>query len=196
MRCKLTLLTTFICSTFLFAQSTKNDKQIIQAIDNYLKKKIKITEPGISILAAKNGRIFYERGLGLANLELQVPLTPTTVFRIGSITKQFTAIAILQLVEQGKLSLTDSIQKYIVDFPSKKRTITIEHLLTHTSGIRDYLSLDHSDPFVLRRDFTPKEVIDFFKNAPLDFEPGTEWGYSNSGYFLLGYVIELVSGMA
>ena len=154
----------------------------------------KTNEPGVSILIAKHGQIIYEKAFGSANIELNVPLQPGMVFRIGSITKQFTAIGILQLVEQGKISLQDSIQKYITDFPSKGYTITIENLLTHTSGIIDYTSIDDSDPYIERRDFTAEFIINYFKNKPLEFKPGTKYNYSNSNYALLAYIIEKVTG--
>src|SRR5439155_3946530 len=128
-----------------------------------------------------------------ADLELNVPIKTEMIFRLGSMTKQFTSVAILQLVEQGKISLQDSLQKFIKDFPYKGYKITIENLLTHTSGIKDYTQLDLPDPFIRRKDFAPKEIIDLFKNEPLEFQPGTKFKYSNSGYFLLGYIIESIS---
>lgn len=152
-------------------------------------------EPGIVVLVVKNGTTTYEKAVGSANLELNVPLQPGMVFRIGSITKQFTAIGILQLEEQGKLSLQDSIQQYIKDFPSKGAVITLENLLTHTSGLPDYTSIDSHDPYIERRDFEPVFIINYFKHAPLEFKPGTHYGYSNSNYALLAYIIEKVSGM-
>jgi CubicO group peptidase (beta-lactamase class C family) len=115
-------------------------------------------------------------------------------FRIGSITKQYTAISILQLVEQGKISLQDSIQKFIPDFPHKGHTITIENLLTHTSGIVDYEVLNFPIPTAIRVDFPPKLIIDSLGKLPLGFVPGTKFQYSNSNYFLLAYIIEQVSG--
>jgi CubicO group peptidase (beta-lactamase class C family) len=123
-----------------------------------------------------------------------VPLKPAMVFNIGSITKQFTAVAILQLVEQGKISLQDSVQKFIPDFPSKGYAISIEHLLTHTSGIRDFTDMKYPGIYMERWDMSPKQMIDGFKNDALAFEPGTQFSYSNSGYYLLGYIIEKVSG--
>jgi CubicO group peptidase (beta-lactamase class C family) len=124
-----------------------------------------------------------------------MPIATNTVFQIGSVTKLFTALGILQLAEKQKLSLNDSIQKYLPTFPAKGHTITIEHLLTHTSGIKDYVTMSHPDPNAMRRDFEVLEVIDFFKNEPLDFVPGTKSSYSSSGTFLLGYIIEAVSGI-
>ena len=181
--------------TYTYGQS-KQDKQLAKALDQILSGQFKPTEPGGALLIAKKGEVVYEKGFGLANLEWNVPINPNTVFQIGSITKLFTALAILQLSEKQKLSLQDSIQKFIPGFPAKEHTITIEHLLTHSSGIKDFMTLDHPDPFVLRKDLKAIEVINFFKNEPLIFTPGTKSSYSNSGYFLLGYIIEAASGLS
>lgn len=186
----LALLLFFGLTPIIYSQS---DKRIEKEIDIYLSSHFKTNEPGYAILVSKGGDILYNKAIGLANIEHNVANKSNTVFRIGSITKQFTAIAILQLAQSGKLSLQDSIQQYIPDYPSAKYKITLEHLLTHTSGIKEFLAIDHPDPFALRRDFTPKEIIDHFKNEPLEFEPGSKWAYSNSGYILLGFIIERVS---
>jgi CubicO group peptidase (beta-lactamase class C family) len=183
----------FASLNFLLAQQNQN-VQLENSLDSLIAPQFKQNEPGVSILIAKQGQIIYEKAFGSANLELNVAMKPDMVFRIGSITKQFTAIGILQLVEQGKISLQDSVQKYIPDFPSKGRTITIENLLTHTSGIIDYSSMNDPDPYIERRDFTPQFLINYFKNEPLQFQPGTKYGYSNSNYVLLAYIIEKVSG--
>jgi CubicO group peptidase (beta-lactamase class C family) len=129
----------------------------------------------------------------MADLELNVPLTTDNVFEIGSITKQFTAVAILILVEQGKLKIEDEITKYIPDYPTLGKTITIHHLLNHTSGIKSYTSMD-SFMKLARTDMTPIEIIEKFKNEPMDFDPGEKFLYNNSGYILLGHIIEVVSG--
>jgi CubicO group peptidase (beta-lactamase class C family) len=179
---------------FISIAQAQPDDRPAKSIDSLVAQQFTGNQPGISILIAKKGQIVYQKAFGSANVELSVPLQPEMVFDLGSITKQFTAVAILQLVEQGKIALTDSIQRYIKDFPSKGHTITIENLLTHTSGIPDYMQLDTGDPYAERKDFTPKEIIDLFKTLPLQFEPGTKFSYSNSGYFLLGYVIAQVSG--
>jgi CubicO group peptidase (beta-lactamase class C family) len=163
-------------------------------LDELLAEKFQPATPGVAILVARQGQVIYKKTFGSADLELNVPLQPDMVFSLGSITKQFTAIAILQLMEQGKLSLQDSLQKYVPDFPSKGYKITIENLLTHTSGIKDYLQIDYPEPFMERRDYRPKQLIDSFKTFPLDFEPGTAFRYSNSGYYLLGYIVEKISG--
>jgi len=168
--------------------------QLTNAIDSLVAPQFEGNQPGISILIAKKGQVVYKKAFGSANIELNTPMQPDMVFRIGSITKQFTAVAILQLVEQGKISLQDSVQKYIKDFPSKSYTVTIENLLTHTSGIVDYTSKNDPDPFIERRDFTPEFLINYIKNDPLHFKPGSKYEYSNSNYLLLGYIIQLVSG--
>ncbi len=181
--------------TILFSQIDKKDKQIVNDIDSYLSAQFKNNQPGCAILVATKGQLLYKKGFGLANMEWNIPIATNTVFQIGSVTKLFTALGILQLAEKQKLSLKDSIQKFIPTFPSKGHAITIEHLLTHTSGIKDYVTMNHPDPNVMRRDFKTLEVIDFFKNEPLEFMPGTKSSYSSSGTFLLGYIIEVVSGI-
>jgi CubicO group peptidase (beta-lactamase class C family) len=170
------------------------DRALATSLDSLLNANFKPAEPGMVVMAVRKGKVIYRKAFGSANLEQGVPLKPDMVFRIGSITKQFTAIGILQLAEQGKLKLSDSVQQYVPDFPAKGHTITIEHLLTHTSGIPDYMAIDHPDPYIERHDFTLSFLINHFKNAPLNFVPGSRFGYTNSGYTLLGYIIEKVSG--
>jgi D-alanyl-D-alanine carboxypeptidase len=121
--------------------------------------------------------------------------TPHTVFRLGSISKQFTATATLLLEEAGKLAVEDSITTCLPDYPTHGQTITIEHLLRHTSGIANYTGLPWFEANQ-RRDVSLDELIDVFKNEPLDFVPGTKWDYSNSGYILLGAIIEKVTGLS
>ena len=150
--------------------------------------------PGVSIAVARGGRLVYAKGHGLANVELNVPATPDTVFRIGSITKQFTAAAIMQLVEDGKMSLDDPIEKFLPDFPVRGRHITIRHLLNHTSGIKSYTSLGLKFLAVTRQDLSHEDLIALFKDEPDDFQPGEKWLYDNSGYYLLGVILEKVTG--
>lgn len=116
-----------------------------------------------------------------------------SVFEIGSITKQFTAMAILMLYEQGKLKLDDEITKFIPDYPTNGNKITIHHLLTHTSGICSFTDMKSINE-ISKKDLTPVELIDFFKNEPMDFKPGEQFKYNNSGYVILGYIIELLTG--
>ncbi len=175
-----------------FAQQ-KNDKQLSTDFDKMLSEQYKTNEPGATALVARNGQIVYKKAFGIANLEYNIPMQIDNVFRIGSISKQFTAVAILQLMEQGKLNLQDSINKFIPDYPTHGHKITIEHLLTHTSGIQNYtVKKDFGEKMTL--DLTPTELIEYFKNEPMEFAPGTKWNYSNSGYYLLGYIVEKVSG--
>ena len=159
-----------------------------------LVKELSETTTGGTILIAKDGNVIYRKAFGKADLELDVAMEPHHIHRIGSITKQFTAVAILRLQEEGKLLLQDDIRKYIEDYPARGHTITIEHLLTHTSGIANYTAMPQFKGSILRKDLTPLELIDFFKDEPMDFAPGEEFRYNNSGYILLGHIIETVAG--
>ena len=172
---------------------TLTPKQMTAEFDKLLSAQYKPGEPGCAALVAIKGQIIYKKAFGMANLELNVPMQPDMVFRIGSITKQFTAIAILQLMEQGKLSLQDEITRFIPDYPTQAHKITIEHLLTHTSGIKSYTSVPDFDKYV-KEDLKPGEAVDKFKNQPMEFAPGTKFNYNNSGFFLLGYIIEKITG--
>ncbi len=150
--------------------------------------------PGFAVLVAKGNEVIYQKAFGYANIELGVELMPDHIFRIASITKQFTACAILKLEEEGKLSLEDDITKFIKDFPTRGNKITIEHLLTHTSGIKNYTSSKEWNAEMSKKDYTTQEMIEFIKNPPTDFAPGEKYKYNNSAYFILGYIIETVSG--
>lgn len=175
-------------STFLHAQDL-NSK-----IDQLLSAQFPADGPGCTAIVAKGDQVLYRKAFGMAHLELDVPMKPEHVFRIGSITKQFTGAAILKLEEAGKLSVQDDITKYLPDYPTQGHKITIEHLLTHTSGIRSYTDMPEFGD-VMRTDQSPEDFIAFFKDQPMDFAPGEKWQYNNSGYFLLGVIIEKVSGM-
>lgn len=146
-----------------------------------------------TVLLARGERVLFSKGFGYANLEWQIPNMPDTRFRLGSVTKQFTAASILLLEERGKLSVDDPVRKYLPDAPARWEQITIRHLLTHTSGIPNFTSFpEYSklEPFAA----TPTELVARFRDKPLDFDPGTKWSYSNSGFVLLGWLIEKVSG--
>lgn len=162
-------------------------------IDEYLKEYEAKGWFSGSVLVAEDDGILLNKGYGMADYERGVSNTPKTRFHLGSITKQFTAMAIMQLAEEGRLSTEDTLSKYIPDYPNGK-TITIHQLLTHTSGIPDYINDDPSFSEICRLYHTTDEIIDRFKNKPLEFKPGTRYDYSNSGYVLLGYIIEKVSG--
>ncbi|HSO77847.1 MAG TPA: serine hydrolase, partial [Bacteroidales bacterium] len=162
-------------------------------LDRLLSEQFKPGAPGCAALVAVKGQIIYKKAFGMANIELDVAMQPDNVFRIGSITKQFTAVAILQLMEQGKLKLDDEITKFIPDYPTNGHIITVEHLLTHTSGIKSYTNVKEFGK-LSRTDMKPEEVVDLIKTKPMEFAPGTKWSYNNSGYFLLGYIIEKITG--
>ena len=163
--------------------------RIDSLILNVLKDK---AGPGGVFMVAKNGKPIYNKAFGKANVELDVNLNNENVFQLGSMTKQFTAIAILMLEEQGKLNVKHAVSKYVPDYPAGD-SITIHHLLTHTSGIKDFTKMK-SLRDIAQKEMTPKMLVDFFKNEPIDFKPGEKFDYNNSGYVLLGYIIELVSG--
>ena len=180
---------------FAISANLTQAQDLKQQIDAYVNSQFSTASPGVSLLIAKNGRIIYQNAFGMANLELGVKAKSNNVFEIGSITKQFTAIAILMLEEQHKLKVTDDITKYIPDYPTQGKTITIHNLLNHTSGIKSYTNMP-SFMSSARTDLSPVELIDVFKNEPMEFDPGTQFNYNNSGYILLGHIIEVVSGMS
>ena len=146
--------------------------------------------PGAALAVRQGDAAPYLAGRGLADVEWRLPITPDTVFRIGSITKQFTAAAIMMLVEEGKLGLDDASNR-ATDYPTPG-AVTIRHLLNHTSGIQNYKGLPN---FPERTDMTLAELIGLFKDLPPNFAPGERFAYCNSGYVLLGAVIEALSGM-
>lgn len=165
---------------------------IAQEADAYLTKLMELQQFNGAVLIARGDQLLLKKGYGFANYEWGIKNTPQTKFRIGSLTKQFTAAAILQLQEQGLLSVDDALSEYIPDYPEGDR-ITLHHLLTHTSGIFDITSI----PGFLESTVNPspvEETIEWFKHKPMDFEPGSDYKYSNSGYVLLGHIIEKVSG--
>ena len=147
---------------------------------------------GVSVLVSKNGEIMYEKGFGYADIGNKVPVTTDTKFRIGSITKQFIASAILKLQEEGKISVTDKLSKFVPDFP-RGDEVTIHHLLTHTSGIHSYTNRPNFIKYVTMP-ITPNELVDTIRKSPYDFNPGDRYLYNNSGFFLLGYIVEKISG--
>ncbi len=147
--------------------------------------------PGLALEIIRNGKCIKRAGYGLANLEWRTPVTPQTVFEIGSVTKQFTAVGILLLAQDGKLSLDDKISLHLTNTPEIWKDITLRHLLTHTSGITNYTLLDG---FELTKHLTQAQFIRQVGSHPLDFQPGEKWAYSNSGFSLLGFIIENVSG--
>lgn len=146
--------------------------------------------PGVAIGVVMGGSVAIAKGYGSANLEHQVAANPMTIFQSGSVGKQFTAVAVMLQVEDGKLSLSDPITKFFPDAPETWRNITVRHLLTHTSGIPDY----EEDKLDFRRDYTEDDLARFAFALPLEFQPGSRWNYSNTGYVLLGIIVHRVSG--
>ena len=152
--------------------------------------------PGASVAVVSRGEVIVAKGYGLANVETGTATSAETIYRIGSLTKQFTALGIMQLVEQGKIGLDEAITRYLPDFPTQGHKVTIRHLLTHTSGIHNYTALGPkvwNETF--RLDQTSDQMIALFKDVPFDFNPGEQYSYSNSAFYLLGVVIEKVSGL-
>jgi CubicO group peptidase (beta-lactamase class C family) len=170
----------------------KEDKKLSVELDKIFAPKFPPSAPGCAVLVARKGEVIYRKAFGMANLELNVPMRPDNVFRIASLTKQFTAVAILQLSEKGLLSVDDDIKKFIPDFRSTER-ITIANLLSHTSGIKNITETEYMNE-ARRKNSSPAELVAMIKKLPSDFPPGTAFRYSNSGYLLLGYIIEKVSG--
>jgi CubicO group peptidase (beta-lactamase class C family) len=150
--------------------------------------------PGAAVIVMEHGKIVFSRGRGLADLETKRAITPDTVFRMASLTKQFTASVILQLEREGKLSLSDNISKFVPDYPEPGARATVAQLLNHTSGIRNFTSINRWMSKGRAEPVTTKQLIEGFKDEPLDFDPGSKYQYNNSGYVLLGAIIEKVTG--
>ncbi|MCB2230423.1 serine hydrolase [bacterium] len=178
--------------TFLLS-ATVSAKTLPEKFDEYCRGANDVLRFHGAVLVAKDGKVIFENGYGWASVQFDVPNTAQTRYLIGSVTKNFTAAAILQLEEQGKLSVDDPISKYLDQFPPEiGDKVTIHHLLTHTSGVHSFT--DIADVMARRSmAMTPEEILGTFSHLPLDFEPGSDWKYSNSGYFLLGLIIEKVS---
>ena len=167
-------------------------QDIEAVVDEYINAHMKLGDFSGSVLIANGDKVLVCKGYGLANIEYDALNTSKTKFRLGSVTKQFTAMAIMQLQEDGLLSIDDPLSKFIPDYPDGDR-ITIQHLLTHTSGIPNLLDFPELEN--IKKNKTPvEEIIEIFINEPLEFTPGEKYQYSNSGYTLLGYIIEKVSG--
>lgn len=189
----ITLFGLLLLHTFLPAQD--DQQELTAALDEALLEHFTADAPGGAVLVAQGNTILYEKAIGVADLGSKQALTTAHQFRIASVTKQFAAVAVLQLVEAGKLRLSDEVQRY-VDFPKKAHRITLEHLLTHTSGIPDFTRTKAYTPEAYAKDVSLPELIALFANEPLAFVPGTKYSYSNSGYILLTAIMEKVSGQS
>ncbi|HXZ31463.1 MAG TPA: serine hydrolase domain-containing protein [Terriglobales bacterium] len=183
-RISLVALTVWISSAAA-AQAVDTD-----AVNEYIRSEmLRQHVPGLSLLVSRAGNIVRAQGYGLSNVELQVPVKPETVFQSGSVGKQFTATAVMMLVEEGKIGLDDPVTKYLKGGPTTWNQVTIRELLSHTAGLTDY-----PKDFDFRRDYTEAQLLKIVEGIPLAFTPGTKWSYSNLGYLTLGIVIHQVTG--
>jgi CubicO group peptidase (beta-lactamase class C family) len=179
-----------LAALVLLSDRCRADDDVVAKVDDFVREEMGSQHiPGLSLLINKDGKIDLARGYGLANVEHNVPVKPETVFQSGSVGKQFTATAVMMLVEDGKIGLDDKIGKYFTNAPQSWAHITVRHLLTHTSGLGDY-----PRDFDLRRDYTEDELLTKVMSIPLAFEPGEKWSYSNLGYLTIGILISKVTG--
>jgi CubicO group peptidase (beta-lactamase class C family) len=180
------VLGVLLCVQFCAAQDAVQIK-----VDEYVQGEMQTQQiPGLSLAVMESGRVVLAKGYGLANVELQVPVKPETIFQSGSMGKQFTATAVAMLVAEGKLRLDDKVSKYFTNAPISWKDVTVRELLTHTGGFANYFPKD----FDMRRDYTEDELLDQIGKTPLAFSPGDKWSYSNLGYMTLGILIHRVSG--
>ncbi|TWX53652.1 serine hydrolase domain-containing protein [Colwellia hornerae] len=189
---KLSLLFIFIFSVEIL--SAKTHAESINGYDAILTKHVKNNGPGVAVIVSRGDQVLYQGARGMANVELDVPLSVVSVFRLGSITKQFTAAGILLLQEQGKLSVKDDIHKYVSDFPTEENKVTIENLLTHTSGIANYTEDESLFASEIQAPTNIDKMLERFAKHPMKFKTGEQFRYSNTGYVLLGKIIEVASG--
>jgi D-alanyl-D-alanine carboxypeptidase len=166
----------------------------LRSVDKYIESAMRDHHiPGVSLAIGRHGKVVLAKGYGQANVELSVPATEDTVYQLASVTKTFTATAIMMLVEEGKLRLDDKVTKHLSDLPKAWEAVTVYHLLNHTSGIKSYTNVENFFK-MSRKDYSHHEILGLVTNEPLEFVPGEKWNYSNSGFFLLGMLIEKVTG--
>jgi CubicO group peptidase (beta-lactamase class C family) len=181
-----------------FARPAALDPARVKAVDAFIAKAMAERKiPGMAVGIYSRGEILLAKGYGLANVELNVPVKPETVFQTGSVGKQFVSAAIMMLVEEGKVSLDDSVTKYFPEAPASWKPILLRNLLSHTSGLAEYESDDRTGPngpFYMRLDFTENELVTKVEALPIDFAAGEKWDYRNTNYFLLGVLIHKVTG--
>lgn len=189
------LLLAFLLPSAAAAQNGQLPDSIVHRIDSVFTRYDRTASPGCALGVYRDGKIVYSRGYGMANLEHAIAITPRTVFDIGSTSKQFTASAIALLAQDGKLTLDDDVRKHIPELPQYQKTITIRHLLNHTSGLRDYLTLMSLRGVNFDGVTTDEDALDLIvRQKALNFEPGSEYLYSNSGFFLLSTIVRRASG--
>jgi CubicO group peptidase (beta-lactamase class C family) len=177
-----------------FAQQKTSGKTIVSKAESYINALAQQGRFSGAVLIARNGKVILEKGYGIANLEFNVPNTPRTKFRLASMTKAFTAVAIMMLQERGQLDIRDSICKYVPDCPPTWPPVTLKHLLNHTSGITEFGKPPAKDDCFRRTPMTTAQALERARQFSSDFGPGEKFAYSSQGYVLLGYVIEKVSG--
>ncbi len=170
-----------------------SDADLATALDTLFAEAYPTDRPGAAVRIEKGGEVVLRKGYGLADLELGVPIEPDMVVRLGSITKQFTAAAVLMLAEEGKIDLDAPVSAYLPDYAGPAAVVTVGQLLNHSGGLPNYTDRPEY-PARMREAQTVEQMIDRFEALPLEFEPGTRWSYSNSGYLLLGAIVEAVSG--
>jgi CubicO group peptidase (beta-lactamase class C family) len=188
---------TVLCAVLVLAAApAAAQSQLAATIDAIVEAPIKAGKvAGASVAVVRGAETIVERGYGLADLQLDVPTPPRAIYEIGSVTKQFTAAAILLLAEDGKLALDDSLTKFLADYPTQGHRITVRHLLNHTSGIKGYTELEEFREFMVLK--KPKQdLVKLFSGKPFDFAPGEDLIYNNSAYFLLGLIIEQAAGVS
>ncbi|WP_428627467.1 serine hydrolase [Sphingopyxis sp.] len=176
------------------APQIDSDRQKLEAMDAYMQAQVRNDMFSGTALVARDGKPVFVKSYGMANYELSAVNTSDTTYLLGSVVKQLTAVAILQLQEKGKLKVSDPICRYLENCPQSWQGITLHHLLTHTSGIPNFTSLPEWDEKLAMLSYTRPELVALFRDLPLDFAPGEKFNYSNSGYALLGVIIERVSG--
>jgi CubicO group peptidase (beta-lactamase class C family) len=191
------LLAGSVFAALLFAAAAQaiSEEPTSATVDEFVNSELRAQHiPGVALAVVRDGRIILAAGYGMANVELGVPTKPESIFQTGSVGKQFTATAVMMLVEESKVGLDDKIGKYFPDSPPTWKEITVRHLLTHTSGIPDYTEGKSGGGINMRTDYTEEELVKKIAGLPLDFQPGEKWSYSNSGYLILGVLIHHVSG--
>jgi len=189
------LIAAVLLSAWTCGAAAVDSQQAASRIDGLLSQEYPAGEPGAAVLVSRAGNVILKKGYGLADTERNVPATPETVFRLASVTKMFTATAVLMLAEKNRLALDDAVVKILPASPAAWRQITVRHLLSHTSGLADYLDRPDSMAWA-RNEYTVQDLIDAFKDQPASFAPGEKNVYSNSNYILLGAIIEKLSGVA
>ena len=179
-----------LCLLFAIRTASAQSPATTAAVTEYVKAEMQRQHiPGLSLLVVRRGQIVRAEGFGLANVELQVPAKPESIFQSGSVGKQFTATAVIMLVEEGRIGLDDPLTKYFSDAPASWKDVTVRELLSHSAGFGDY-----PKDFNFRKNWTEDEELKLIESIPLSYPPGTDWSYSNFGYVTLGILIHRVTG--